>query len=244
MWPFEDSFANKLRNQDILKKYREWLRKWLYQGNKFNASAVFSIVLAIALLSAVGFYTWNNSQTNQAIITNNTNQVTEKNYQKEPAANQTQSNESNQSMGKPEENETAVPLAVNPEELVKPVMGHTLTSVGITFSEVFQDYRYNTGVALAAKPGSEVKLALPGTVTLVVSGENNTQTVSINHGNGWESSYSGLEEVRVKAGDRLEQNTALGKLGRYERVNGVLENHLYFKLTRNGEPVDPNIYWK
>ena len=238
MWPFENSLRNQLRNQDMLKKYREWLRKWLYRGNKFNASAVFIAVLAVALVSAYGFYTWNNGQTNQAITNHQTNQMTEKDYQKAPAVNQSKASPTAKTK------ETAATVAVDPEEMVKPVMGHTLTSVGMTFSEVFKDYRYNTGVALAAKPGTEVKLALPGTVSLISTGENNTQTVSITHGNGWESSYSGLEQVKVKAGDKLAQNTVLGNLGDYSRVNGILENHLYFKITKNGEPVDPNIYWK
>ncbi|AQS60370.1 M23 family metallopeptidase [Desulforamulus ferrireducens] len=238
MWPFENSLRNQLRNQDMLKKYRDWLRKWLYRGNKLNASAVILAVLAVALVSALSVYTWNNSQINQAAITNHqTNQVTEK----EPAA---PAEKPSASQATTATQETTAPATVNPEQMVKPVMGHVLTSVGMTFSEVFEDYRYNTGVALAAKPGSEVRLALPGTVTLISTGENNTQTVSINHGNGWESSYSGLEQVRVKAGDKLAQNTILGTLGEYSRVNGILENHLYFKITKNGEPVDPNIYWK
>lgn len=216
MWPFEDT----LHSQDPLRKYREWLKKWLFRGNRLNALAITALVLSISLLSAYGFYTWNNSK---AAITQPT---------------------SSQKVAPIKEQKSIAEPPLNPEEMAKPVMGHALTGVGMSFSEVFNDYRYNTGVALAANPGEEVKAALPGTVSLVATGENGTKQVSLDHGNGWQSMYSGLDQVQVKAGQKLSQNEVIGTLGRYSRVNGVLENHLYFKMTRDGDPIDPNIYWK
>lgn len=235
MWPFEDSLRNQLRNQDILKKYREWLRKWMFKGNKkFNTITLMGIVTVVAIASAYGFYTWHNNQATKAVnSTNNANQTINQNWKKAPPAT------------KPAETkETSAQPEANPEDMVKPVMGHALTGVGMTFSEVFKDYRYNTGVALAAEPGTEIKSTLAGTVSLISSGENGTKVISINHGNGLESSYSGLKEVKVQAGQKLAQNEVIGTLGEYSRTNGVLENHLYFKITKNGEPLDPNIYWK
>lgn len=235
MWPFEDSLRDQLRNQDILKKYHEWLRKWLFKGNnKFNSFTLMGIIAVVAIVSAYGFYTWHNNQETKAVnSTNNTNQTINQNWKETPKNPESA-----------ETTATTVQPAANPEDMVKPVMGHVLTGVGMTFSEVFKDYRYNTGVALAAEPGSEVKSALAGTVSLISSGENSTQIISINHGNGLESSYSGLKEVKVQSGQKIAENEVLGTLGEYSRTNGVLENHLYFKITKNGEPLDPNIYWK
>ncbi|MEW6065829.1 peptidase M23 [Desulforamulus profundi] len=243
MWPFEDSLRNKLRNQDLIKKYRDWLRKWLYRGNKINPFTLMGILVTVALLSAYGFYSWfNGPSVQEAVTSNNTNQVINQDYQKAPpACDQSQANSASQPV---ETKETSVQPELNPEEMIKPVMGHALTGVGMTFSELFKDYRYHNGVALAAGPGAEVKVALPGTVSLISTGEDGTNTVSINHGSGWESSYSGLDQVNVKAGQKLAQNEVLGTLGKYSRTNGIMENHLYFKVTKNGEPVDPNIYWK
>lgn len=237
MWPFENSLRNQLRNQDIIKKYREWLRKWMFKGNnKFNTLTLMGLVAIVALASAYGFYTWHNNQAAKAVISpNNTNQTINQNWKQAPppVAKAAKTKEV-----------PATQAVANPEEMVKPVMGHVLTNVGMTFSEVFKDYRYNTGVALAAKPGTEVKNALAGTVSLISTGENDTKVISINHGNGLESSYSGLVKVKVQAGQRISQNEVLGTLGEYTRTNGVMENHLYFKITKNGEPLDPNIYWK
>ncbi|GAB6179331.1 hypothetical protein JCM14036_06500 [Desulfotomaculum defluvii] len=250
MWPFEDSLRNQLRNQDLMKKYREWLKKWLLKGNsKFNSTALMCSVVIVALLTIYGLYNWQSDRTIKGAIPNqNTNQIIKEDYQKKPTA-QEQSIAKTETLNTAEkdtaEKETmATQPVVNPEEMVKPVMGHVLTGVGMTFSEVFKDYRYSTGVALAGDPGTEVKVALAGTVALISTAENNTKVITINHGNGWESSYSGLENVQVKAGQSLEQNNILGTLGQNNRTNGVLENHLYFQITKNGEPVDPNIYWK
>ncbi|MEW6696526.1 MAG: peptidoglycan DD-metalloendopeptidase family protein [Bacillota bacterium] len=243
MWPFDDSLRNRLRNQDSLKKYRDWLRKWLYKGNKINPFTLMGILLTVALLSAYGFYTWFNGPSAQEAVTpKNTSQVINQDYQKNPPVSE---DSAAISTSKTEETKPAsTQPAANPEEMVKPVMGHALTGVGMSYSEVFNDYRYNTGVALAADPGAEIKTALPGTVSLISTGENGTKTVSVNHGNGWESSYGGLEQVNVTAGQKLARDEVLGTLGKHSKANGVMENHLYFKVTKNGEPVDPNIYWK
>lgn len=234
MWPFDDSLRNQLRNQDSLKKYRDWLRKWLFKGNKVNPFTLMGILLTVALLSAYGFYTWfNGPSVQEAVTPKNTSQVINQDYQKDPTTSPAA-----------ETKEVSAPPVLNPEDMVKPVLGHALTGVGMSYSEVFKDYRYNTGVALAADPGAEIKVALPGTVALISTGENGTKTVSINHGNGWESSYGGLDQVKVNAGQKLAQDHVLGTLGKHSKANGVMENHLYFKVTKNGEPVDPNIYWK
>ncbi|MCL5780977.1 MAG: M23 family metallopeptidase [Firmicutes bacterium] len=243
MWPFENSLQNQLRNQDLIKKYRDWLRKWLFKGNKINPFTLLGILLTAGILSAYGFYAWFHGPAEQRAVTpTNTNQVINQDIQKTPPVS---SQSRSATTGQPQEaGATQSPPAANPEEMVKPVMGHVLTGVGMTYSEVFKDYRYHTGVALAAAPGTEVKTAMAGTVSLISTGEDGTNTVSINHGSGWESSYSGLDQVNVKAGQKLAQNEVLGTLGKYSRTNGIMENHLYFKVTKNGEPVDPNIYWK
>ncbi|ABO51648.1 peptidase M23B [Desulforamulus reducens MI-1] len=246
MWPFENSLRNQLRNQDLIKKYREWLRKWLLKGNsKFNSTALVALVVVAALLSAYGLYSWHSGQILKDTVTNpKSNQVMQKHSQQAPATCQLAKAKEEKDPVQKETQEITVPAAVNPEEMVKPVMGHVLTGVGMTFSEVFKDYRYSTGVALAAEPGTEVKAALAGTVSLVSSGDKGTMVVSINHGNGWQATYGGLGQVQVKAGQKIEKNQTLGTLGEHSRTNGVLENHLYFKITKNGKPVDPNIYWK
>ncbi|MEG6522863.1 M23 family metallopeptidase [Desulfotomaculum sp. 1211_IL3151] len=244
MWPFENSLRNQLRNQDLMKKYREWLKKWLLKGNgKFNAAARISAVLVIALLSAYGIYNWQNDRTvKDAVTGSNTNQVIKEDYQKTPTTQE--QNNTKTAIPKVKNATTVTQPNVNPEEMVKPVMGHVLTGVGMTFSEVFKDYRYNTGVALAGDQGTEIKTALAGTVSGISTAENNTMVVTLRHDNNWESSYSGLENVQVQTGQQLDKNQILGTLGKNSRTNGVLENHLYFQITKNGEPVDPNIYWK
>ncbi|GAB6159023.1 hypothetical protein JCM39194_22230 [Desulfotomaculum varum] len=242
MWPFDNSLRSRLRNQDLVNKYRQWLKKWFLKGNKVNPFALLGVMLTAALIGC-GIYAWQAGPgrpvahppvlVNQAI--NQDTSQTPAHRSTPPAAGP------NAGPAAPAARSQA---AVNPDTMVKPVMGHALTGVGMSYSEVYQDYRYHTGVALAADPGSLVKTALPGTVTLITGDADGLKTVSINHGNGWASSYSGLAQVQVKAGQQLAQNQVIGTLGRHSQANGIRENHLYFKVTKDGSPVDPNIYWK
>lgn len=241
MWPFENSLKNQLRNQDIMKKYREWLKRWLFKGNRLNILLVIGLGLSLTLLSAYGIYNWQvsklvNQQAAVGTLTDKQEQNTavpgQSGLDQDPAMSQTPTQAQEAS------------VEVDPETMAMPVMGHVLTNVGMSYSEVYEDFRYNTGVALASKPGSEIKVALPGTVSLVSTTDNGTLQVSVNHGKGWESSYSGLEKVNVKAGQTLEKNQVIGVLGNHIKVNGVAENHLYFKMIKDGEPIDPNNYWK
>lgn len=234
MWPFEDS----LRDQNPIRKYREWLKRWLFKNNQLNTVALIGFVLSLSLLSAYLFYSWHNQPNTSPAITSPPAVQKTESRQDQPVSEQ------NTSVIQEPLEKAVVQTPVNPEEMVKPVMGHALTGVGMSFSEVFQDYRYNSGVALAANPGAEIKTALPGTVSLVTTAENGTQQVTVNHGDGWETIYSGLEQVVVKAGEKLSRDAVIGTLGAYHRVNGINENHLFFKVTKDGEPVDPNTYWK
>ncbi|CCO08439.1 M23 family metallopeptidase [Desulforamulus hydrothermalis] len=246
MWPFDNNLRNRLRNQDLVNKYRQWLKKWFFKGNKVNPFTLLGVMLAAFLIGG-GIYAWQAgparpvvqppTPVNQVI---NQDNGTAAGRSTPPAAAPAGPAAGQPAATPPAPSEPAV----NPADMVKPVLGHALTGVGMNYSEVYRDYRYHTGVALAADPGSEVKAALPGTVTLVVSGDNNTKTVTVNHGNGWQTAYSGLAEVRVKAGQQLAPNQVIGTLGRHSQANGLRENHLYFKVTCNGRPVDPNIYWK
>ncbi|RYD01292.1 hypothetical protein N752_30310 [Desulforamulus aquiferis] len=150
MWPFENSLKNQLRSQDLMKKYREWLKRWNFKGNRLNVLLFIGLALAVTMLSAYGIYNWKYSTAGQqASGTIVVNESAKENLVSEPADSFRQL-----------EQETIIPeVPINPEEMVKPVMGHVLTNVGIAYSDVFQDYRYNTGIALEANPGSEVKAA-------------------------------------------------------------------------------------
>ena len=62
--------------------------------------------------------------------------------------------------------------------------------------------------------------------------------VAVDHGGGWTSRYFHLEagSLHVGPGDRVEEGTLLGWMGRTGRATG---EHLHFQLERDGVPVDP-----
>jgi murein DD-endopeptidase MepM/ murein hydrolase activator NlpD len=60
--------------------------------------------------------------------------------------------------------------------------------------------------------------------------------VVIDHGNGWESTYSHLHRIRVRRGNAVRRGTTIGTVGQSGNASGP---HLHYEIRRNGRAVDP-----
>ena len=86
-----------------------------------------------------------------------------------------------------------------------------------------------------ALPGTSAE-PLPGEVTFAgVNGGHGNQVV-VQHDAHLSTSYSHLEQILVRVGERLGSGARLGFAGETGRATGV---HLHFELRRDGEAVDP-----
>jgi len=65
--------------------------------------------------------------------------------------------------------------------------------------------------------------------------------VVVDHGDGFLSYYAHLSSVTVKQGDRVSNNSVVGKLGNSGNSTGP---HLHFSMKKNGRWVNPNDYIK
>lgn len=97
--------------------------------------------------------------------------------------------------------------------------------------------RPHFGVDVAAPPGTPVRAAASGTVSLAhgdlyFSGK----TVIVEHGLGVSTLYIHLQELRVATGDRVTQGQIIGMIGSTGRSTGP---HLHWGLNLGQEYLDP-----
>ncbi len=67
------------------------------------------------------------------------------------------------------------------------------------------------------------------------------RTVILDHGKGWHSIYGHLKDVLVKVGDVVRSRARLGMVGSSGSLKGP---YLYFEIRENGEPRNPNEWFR
>ena len=65
-------------------------------------------------------------------------------------------------------------------------------------------------------------------------------TVVIRHEDGYTTHYSSLaDEVAVKAGDKVKLGQTIGTVGNTALMESALPDHVCFRVTLDGETIDP-----
>jgi Membrane proteins related to metalloendopeptidases len=119
------------------------------------------------------------------------------------------------------------------------------------------EWRVHPGVDIAANPGFEVVAAYAGKVADVRNDNDYPGgfgwTVEIDHGNGYKTVYSNLDEnIAVKKGDTVKKGQKIGLTGNTSILektvsqDDITETHLHYEVLKKGvksyENVDPMKY--
>ena len=106
--------------------------------------------------------------------------------------------------------------------------------------------RIHGGIDLGCKVGTEIKSIADGNVTAAGALDDKCgDGVSIEHADGFKSSYCHLSAVKVKKGDQIQQGQIIGLSGGEPGAPGAGNSkgpHLHLTLKKNGERVDPLEY--
>ena len=104
---------------------------------------------------------------------------------------------------------------------------------------VYGDRRFHSGVDLAGSQGTPIVAARSGTVTTASYNGSSGYFVTINHGDGYSSSYLHMTGFTVKVGQKVSRGQTIGYMGSTGVSTGP---HLHFSIYYNGSTVNPASY--
>jgi len=153
-------------------------------------------------------------------------------------------------MDKTERNEAAkavnskgVTLSFSPQEgLVWPIVGKVLINYSMDKTVYFPtlaQYKYNPAIMIQAAEGENIAAAADGRVSGIYYDAQYGNCVSVDLGSGYELTYGQLGNIELKEGDYMEVGDVIGTVAAPTKYFSVEGTNVYFKLTLNGEPVDP-----
>ena len=128
---------------------------------------------------------------------------------------------------------------------IQPVTNHELTlltaAYGTLMHPFYRTLQSHQGVDYAIPEGTRIFATADGIVK-EVKGKNSTSgvTVVIDHRNGYTTSYSHLQSVKVKRGRKVQRGDIIALSGN----SGLsLAPHLHYEVRYNGMRVDPIHYF-
>ena len=107
-------------------------------------------------------------------------------------------------------------------------------------SKTMNDWRTHDGVDIRAEIATPVKASSDGIVTSIEQDPMWGVVITVDHGNGYETFYMGLNvNVSVKKDQTVEIGTVLGSVGQTAEIEIAEAPHLHFAMKKDGEWIDP-----
>lgn len=124
-----------------------------------------------------------------------------------------------------------------------PVLGDIVMDYSVEhviYDKTLDQFRTNDNVCIGAPVGTQVKAAASGVVTDIKKTSEKGNEIVIEHGNGWKTTYSQLQDnVLVKKGDVVQTGQVIGGVGRPTNYGVLLGNHVSFSVTKNDATINP-----
>lgn len=119
---------------------------------------------------------------------------------------------------------------------VTPVSGTITSRYGVSSSIRSSDH---TGLDIAAKSGTDIKVVADGTVTCASYKGSYGNIVKIDHGNGFETWYAHTSKMYVRVGQQVKAGDVIATVGSTGNSTGP---HLHFEVRLDGEYQQPLDY--
>lgn len=126
-----------------------------------------------------------------------------------------------------------------------PVRGEVIMDYSMDktiYYPTLQEYKCNPSILIQSEEGTDVAAVFSGTVADVYHDAQLGTVLEMSLGNGYEAYYGQLENVDVAVGDTVRQGQIIGTVSTPTRFYSIEGSHLNFRVTRDGEPVDPLDY--
>lgn len=128
------------------------------------------------------------------------------------------------------------------DTLIWPVVGNILVNYSMDKTVYFptlQQYRYNPAIIIQANEGDLITSASAGKVKSVFNDPKIGNAVVMELGGGYEATYGQLTNVLVSEGSYVAAGDIIAEVAAPTKYFSVEGTNVYFKLTKDGEPVNP-----
>lgn len=131
------------------------------------------------------------------------------------------------------------------QEMEWPVSGQIIMDYSddtAIFDRTLEQYRTNDSICISADVGTEVCAAADGIITTITNDKISGITVNVDHGNGWTSTYSQLDEnLAVSEGESVHKGDKIGIVSNPTNYSVALGPHLEFSVFNDENPTDPKL---
>lgn len=103
------------------------------------------------------------------------------------------------------------------------------------------EWKFHAGVDFGYEYGTPIGAVFPGTVIFAEAYGGYGNTVIVDHGNSKYTLYGHCSTLYVKAGDWVDESTAIAAVGSTGNSTGP---HLHLELWENGEYKNPLTIWE
>jgi len=128
------------------------------------------------------------------------------------------------------------PFLTNQGKLPWPAQGEVIAKFGIQKHPTLKTITENSGIDIQVKRGTPVMAILDGVVTTITYIRGFGNTIIIDHGSGFYSVYSHVENVRVTENEYITAGLKIAEVGDSGSLSGPL---LHFEIWRNKTKLDP-----
>lgn len=128
------------------------------------------------------------------------------------------------------------------DPLVWPVVGNVLVNYSMDKTVYFptlEQYKYNPAIIIQANEGDMITAAAAGKVTSVFEDAQIGNGITMDLGNGYEVTYGQLSNILVSEGSYVSMGDMIAQVAAPTKYYSVEGTNVYFKLTKDGEPVNP-----
>ena len=143
---------------------------------------------------------------------------------------------------------TAPVLSFPAEEgLLWPMDGNVIMNYSMDatiYHATLDQYKYNPAIIISGAVNSKVYSVAKGKITDISQNEVTGTTVTVDLGDGYQAIYGQLKELNFEVGDYLESGHVIGYVSEPTKYFSVEGSNLYFELQKDGEPIDPIVFFE
>lgn len=133
------------------------------------------------------------------------------------------------------------------EGLLWPMDGNVIMNYSMDatiYHATLDQYKYNPAIIISGAVNNKVYSVAKGKITEISQNEVTGTTVKVDLGDGYQAIYGQLKELNFAVGDYLESGHVIGYVSEPTKYYSVEGSNLYFELQKDGEPIDPIVYFE